>query len=73
MHRPVPYEHRGDLYRQLRICNEADARAAARLFKEENDIWLKKILALKMIEALDVYDCGMSVIDLQEVARCRIK
>ena len=42
------YEHRGARYRALRTETPSQVQDVLRCFHEEEDIWLKKILAMKL-------------------------
>jgi hypothetical protein len=73
MQKPITYERRGQMYRQLTIRNKADAVSVARRFRAESDVWLKKILASKLIAVVGLYECGVSEAEVREVLECRIK
>lgn len=73
MDKPVPYEHRGARYRQLDISNASDALEAVHLFRSEDDVWLKKLIASKLIAGCRDGSCGISEAELNEVLKCRIK
>jgi hypothetical protein len=68
----VPYEHRGAQYRGLSIRSQVDATNVAALYRSERDVWLRKILAGKLLEAAPGFDVGIPVDELNEVMRCRI-
>jgi hypothetical protein len=72
MNKVTPYEHRGELYRELTIRSQADALVIAQAFREEQDVWLRKILASKLLEKTSLYDCGLLEYDLREAVQCRI-
>lgn len=69
----IPYEHRGLAYRKIDIDREEDAQRTLELFKSEKDVWLKKILALKLIEAARTYDLNVSQATLAEATKCQIE
>jgi len=69
----IPYEHRGHLYRKIVVCNQSDAVNLARMFREESDVWLKKILAEKLREVEGAFSLKISEIDICEAIKCQIK
>jgi len=73
MTRVIQYEHRGQLYRQLVIRNQADAAVVAHMFRNEQDVWLKKLLASKLQDVIGTYDLELSEADIREAIKCRIK
>lgn len=73
MQKPIPYEHRGQMYRLLRIHSKSDAISVALRFRTEKDVWLKKILASKLIDVVGLYECGVSEAEIREVMKCRIR
>jgi hypothetical protein len=73
MERPVPYEHRGKMYRELRITSQSEAEEIGCLFRAETDVWLKKLLASKLLDVLAEYDCGVPESDIREAIRCRVR
>jgi hypothetical protein len=73
MEKVVPYEHRGARYRNLTIQSQSEAEEAAAIYRAECDVWLKKILASKLLEAASVYAVDISVEEFNRLLRCRIK
>jgi hypothetical protein len=73
MKRVIPYEHKGLAFRNIKISGEEDARKTLELFESEKDIWLKKILAQKLIEAARIYHLEISERLLGEATKCRIE
>jgi len=72
MQKPVPYEHRGQMYRKWIVLSDADAAHLAREFRLERDIWLRKLLAAKLIEANQTYRSGIPDSELREALECRV-
>jgi len=68
-----PYEHRGKKYSEISIDTHGDFEIAIDLFYDETDIWLKKIIALRIIHNSDNFDVSKYESDLQEAIKCRIK
>jgi len=68
-----PYEHRGKKFSEISTNTHGDFEIAINLFYVEIDIWLKKIIALRIIENAGVYDISKYESDLQEAIKCRIK
>ena len=73
MGRVEAYEHRGARYRSLETETQAQVQAVLDAFHEEKDIWLKKILALKLdnqgIWPLSASDAAL----VSEAIQCRIE
>ncbi len=59
----VPYEHRGLAIRSREIKSEAAFSELCTDFHVENDIWLKKLYALKIIEHAQTYLCRKELLD----------
>ncbi len=57
----------------MEISNESDVLEAAHLFRSEDDVWLKKLIASKLIAGCRGHDCGIPEAELNEVLKCRIK
>ena len=72
MKKVVPYEHRGRLYAALHVRTRADVATVARLYQEETDRWLKKILARKLLDARPL-GSGIPALELEEASRCQIE
>lgn len=66
------YEHRGARYKSLKIETEAELREALLLFHEEQDVWLKKLLAEKLYnqDVLKLSDSDRA--QILEATKCRI-
>jgi len=73
MEKPAPYEHRGRMYRRLTIASKSEADRVARMFRKETDIWLKKILASKLLDASADFACGVPESEIREATRCRVR
>ena len=69
----IPYEHRGKMYRELVICNKCDVDKIVHMFNEESNVWLKKLLAVKLYEVVDIYDLNEYELDIYEAILCQIK
>lgn len=66
------YEHRGSRYRSLKTDTEAQVQDVLRLFHQEHDMWLKKILAMKLHDQ-DVWQPGeLDRVLISEALKCRI-
>src|ERR1035437_10406039 len=48
--RVVPYEHKAAIIRRLPLSSVSDAAYLYNMFWNEDDKWLKKILALRLLE-----------------------
>jgi hypothetical protein len=69
----TPYEHRGAQYRAMTIQSQTDATHVASCYIAERDIWLKKILATKLVNAAVHFEIAISINELKEAMQCRIK
>jgi hypothetical protein len=69
----IPYELRARRYRELRLENNNDAVGIAKQYLNETDIWLKKILAIKLIAVSDVYEFGIAKEELERSMKCRTR
>ncbi|MCH8011225.1 MAG: hypothetical protein IIA61_04635 [Candidatus Marinimicrobia bacterium] len=67
-----PYEHRGKKLSEMAIASNKDMDNAIDLFRTETDKWLKKIIALRIIEKSKEFDISHCESELQEAIKCQI-
>lgn len=68
-----PYERRGADIRQLRVESSEDFLRVTARFREEEDVWLRKMLALRLLEHAEAATASQEVRDgLQEAIKCRV-
>lgn len=53
--RPTPYEHRAQAYKDL-IARAVDTREIEVLYEQEEDPWLRKILAERLVQDRNATD-----------------
>lgn len=69
----VPYEHRGAALRAIPVDSQTDVEIALNYFRAENDQWLRKIIALRLLgsdleSTIQLSDRE----ELSEAVRCRV-
>ena len=57
----IPYEHRGKAIRALLAKTPSDVDALVKIYSDESDVWLRKMIALKIVDA---HEAGLSVDDI---------
>lgn len=66
------YEHRGSRYSALEVRSQAQALEVLKMFHDEKDIWLKKILAMKLRGQNELEIEGTNLDLVREALECRI-
>jgi hypothetical protein len=71
--RPVPYEHRGAGIARLTMQTSEDVERGVGLFEAEADPWLRKMLAIRILDCpLCERVAPASIARLKDALRCRL-
>lgn len=68
-----PYEHKGNRIKSLEILSTSDALKIYELYKIENDIWIKKLYATRLLESKYHIDLKISLEILLNSIQCQIE
>lgn len=68
----IPYEHKGKKIIERRIETIKDVYGILEEFRNENDIWLKKLLAFKLLDYLTNHKMDLDKSELLRATECRI-
>ena len=69
----IPYEHKGKKIIGYQLKSVSDVYRILDEFRDENDIWLKKLLAIKLLDYLNNNKVDLDKSELLRAAECRIK
>ena len=69
----VPYEHRGAVIRRSRIDSEEDFLRLHDQFVAERDKWLRKLIALTLLEGIKHGPPNIDTNPIQEAIQCRVQ
>lgn len=69
----IPYEHKGKRIIGYQLRSVADVYRILKEFRNENDIWLKKLLAVKLIDYLNTNKVDLDKSELLRATECQIK
>jgi hypothetical protein len=68
-----PYEHRGADIRKLRLDSSDDFQRVVEIFRGEPDVWLRKLLAMRLLEHPDAHAAPSELRgELEEAMECRV-
>lgn len=68
----IPYELKGKEIDRMQINSIEDAEKVKKMFYVETDKWLKKKLALKLLDYKSTNEIDLSINDLLLSIKCRI-
>lgn len=73
MTRVIPYEHKGATLRQLRVQSASDAMRVYSMFHIEQDRWLRKLLAQRLLEYAGIDELTVDIESLVAATQCQIE
>jgi hypothetical protein len=68
----IAYEHKVSLIRQLPLSTVSNALVVHGMYKSETDKWLKKLLALRLLEFERIEEIQADKEDLIHASKCQI-
>ena len=71
--RVLPYEHRGAKIREMQIRSDDDARVVYGMFVLETDEWLRKMLALKLLDYVRIDELEIHLDAVVIATKCQVK
>jgi hypothetical protein len=69
----IPYEHKGQVLRETNLTTVSQANSLLTTFRLETDIWLKKIIALKLLEFTEIDKINIDKNELIKATKCQIE
>lgn len=69
----IPYEHKGQVVRETSLITLSQANSFITNFHLETDKWLKKLIALKLLEFIDIDKLNIDRNELIKATKCQIE
>lgn len=69
----LPYEAKGKLIREMKVTNLDEATKLKEMFLQENDKWLKKMLAMRLLEFDNLESLKLNKNDLLNFTKWQIE
>lgn len=69
----IPYEHKGQVLRETNLTTISQANSLLTNFHLETDKWLKKIIALKLLDFKDIDKLNFDKSELIKATKCQIE
>lgn len=68
----IPYEHKGKTISDYQLKSVSEAYKVFEEFRNENDIWLKKLLAVKLLDYINKSKMNFDKSELLKAIECQI-